>query len=74
MGVRRSTCAETAVATTRYALGKELGLAVDSVLFPSSPAARPLYPSGCFQNRLEDDGQGLGDASFKAIISRVLVE
>ena len=47
-GVRRSTCAETAVATMRYALGKEPGLAVGSALFSSLP----LYPLGYFQNRL----------------------
>ena len=74
--VRRSTCVETAVATMRYALGKEPKLAVGSapVLFPSSPVTKPLYPSGYFQNRLEDDGQGLGKPSFRAIISGVSVE
>lgn len=64
--VRRSTCAETAVATMRHALGKEPRLAVGS-----APA---LFPSGYFQNRLEDDGQGLGESSSRAIISGVLVE
>ena len=75
VGARRSTCAETAVATMRYALGKEPELAVDSALFPSSLVVRPLslYPLGYFQNCPEGDGQGLGDASFKAIISRILV-